>query len=198
MPQQRESLWQSEEVLKRVWVVAKGPSCLRLADHLRDDDAIASVNEGAMHIADRQIDFVFFSEITALDRVEADQHRIKQFISREPLDAQIAKYPEWMRDRWVYYGVRECDGDRESLHRRLVGGGICHHHTTPGAIHYLAKYTDYDEIAVIGADGGKQYAEGKTKLCAGFSPDLDEWAIITRRVGDLCSKVYAKKVQFYA
>lgn len=198
MPQQCESLWQSKKALRRIWVVAKGPSCLRLVNHLRDDDAIASVNEGAMHIANRKIDYVFFSEITALDRVESHKDRIDMFVSREPLDSQIQRYPDWMRDRWIIYKERECKGDRESLKRRLVGGGICHHHTTPGAIHYLAKYTDFDEIAVIGADGGKRYAEGKVRLCDGFSPDLDEWAIITRRVGDLCSKVYAKKVEFYA
>ena len=88
-------------------------------------------------------------------------------------------------------------GDRESIAKKIIQGGICHHHTTPGAIHYLCKFGNYDEVCVLGADGGKEYAEGKVSLGPPVI-DLSEWATISRRVGDICSKVYNKRVRFYS
>ena len=67
----------------------------------------------AFHIEGRDIDFVFFSEIVAMDRVKEYQSRVKRFISRQPLEWQLDDYPEWMLDRWTFYTDRECGTEIE-------------------------------------------------------------------------------------
>lgn len=197
MPIQNKSVRSRGLKKKRIWLVAKGPSCLKAQEYVTADDGLASVNDGAMHVKDKAIDFVFFSEIAAIDRVKPQESRINRFVSRQPLDWQLNDYPDWMLDRWTFYSHRECAGDRASITKRIIEGGICHHHTTPGAIHYLCKFENYDEVCVLGADGGKEYAKGKESLGPPVV-DLSEWAIITRRIADVCSKVYDTQVRFYS
>ena len=185
------------DAISRIWLVAKGPSCLKIHEYLRDTDKVASVNDGAMHIPEKEIEYVFFSDLVAMDLVKDHESRVKRFVSRMPLELEVDDHPEWMVDRWSFYPERECGGDRSSIAERIISGGVCHHHTTPAAIHYLCKYETYDEICVIGADGGSKYADGKSPTRVP-SVNLDEWSTISRRVGDICSNVYGKRVRFYS
>ena len=129
-----------------------------------------------------------------MDRVKEYQSRVKRFISRQPLEWQLDDYPEWMLDRWTFYTDRECAGDRESIAKKIIRGGICHHHDSR-RVHYLCKFGNYDEVCVLGADG-EEYAEGKVSLGPPVI-DLSEWATISRRVGDICSKVYNKRLGLF-
>lgn len=182
---------------KRVWVVGKGKSCLDLQKYLKDTDAICSINDGASHIRNRTIDYVFFTDLTAFEYIESMQNRVERFISPEPIDQHFDEYPKWLQGRWTYYTDRSCAGDRNSIEKKILEGGIVHHHTTTAAIHWLSKFSDYDCIAVIGVDGGNEYAYGKESLNPALQYDLDLWRIITERVVDICSRVYRKQIEFY-
>lgn len=171
---------------------------MQLQRYLKRDDHIASINDGASHVMPRSVEYVFFSDVLAVERVKDWQQHVKRFISREPLDQQFDGYPQWLRDKWTYYRDRSCMGDRKSISIRILEGGICHHHSTPAAIHWLCKYTHYDTIAIIGIDGGKKYAKGKSRLYKKFIPDLDEWKMISERVADICGRTYGKKIEFYS
>ena len=192
-----KSVWRPEEMKKRIWVVGKGRSCLDLPKYLKDTDAICSINDGASHIDKRKIQYVFFTDLTSFKYLDPIQSRVERFISPEPLSSHFDQYPKWLRGRWTYYSDRSCCGDRAAIERRILQGGIVHHHSTTAAIHWLSKYSDYDCVAVIGVDGGNEYANGKECLNPTLQYDLDLWRLVTERVVDICSRVYRKQIEFY-
>jgi hypothetical protein len=176
--------------MKSIVLLGKGPSLEYANDFIEDCDDIASVNEAASSVDREFINFVFFSDYLLADRIESWQHKVGRFVGREPLDQELSKHPAWIYNRWTYYRWRSCRGDRESLHKRILEGGICHHHSTPAAIHWLSKVEKYDLIKVIGVDGGKDYCKGFSRLYDAFVPPLDEWKLISTRVADICNRVY--------
>lgn len=89
---------------------------------------------------------------------------------------------------------------------QLRSGGICHHHTTTGAMHWLAKVARYDRIRIIGVDGGRQYAPGsfidqplqhrlRDELGEQF---LDDWKQITLRLAELLTEVYGTEFVWFS
>lgn len=198
MPIQCNSIRRPAQVeTKRIWIAAKGPSLLKLESYLKPDDHLASINDALSHLMPRPVQFLFCSEYLVVKRVESWQENVQRFIGREPQDQHFSEYPQWFVDKWTYYEDRACCGDREALSRKILSGGICHHHSTPAAIHWIAKFTDYTHIAIIGVDGGKHYAKGKSKLYKSFNPNLDQWKMITERTADICGRTYGKQIEFY-
>lgn len=183
--------------MKTVTLLGKGPTLRYANDFIEADDHVASINEAAADLKRDYIDFVFFSDYLLADRIEKWQHKVGRFVGREPLDQELDKHPAWIYDRWTYYRWRECCGDRQSLHQRILEGGICHHHSTPAAIHWLSKVEKYDLIKIIGVDGGKDYCEGFSRLYDGFVPPLDEWKVISTRVADICHRVYGTEFVWF-
>jgi hypothetical protein len=192
-----DSVWRRQEIEKRIWVVAKGPSCNKIERYIRSDDHVASINDGASHILRDRIEFAFFSDWNAIQSFESFHKKVCKFVAREPSDRDADKTPLWIQKKLELYRWRECGGSRRELTKRILEGGICHHHTTPAAIHWLAKFSDYTEICVIGVDGGKRYASGKKSTCPLLTVDLYHWRIISERTADICSRVYGKRIMFF-
>lgn len=176
--------------MKTAIILAKGPSLQHVDSFIEPSDHVAAINDAASVLDRDVIEYVFFSDVLVCAKVESYQHKVQRFIGREPRDQEFSQYPDWIYPKWTYYRWCECCGDRESLHKRILDGGICHHHSTPAAIHWLCKFGKYDRIKIIGVDGGKDYHKDLTRLYEGFVAPLNEWKLITQRLADICHRVY--------
>lgn len=187
-----------------VMIVGKGPSAAHAWRWCREGDAIAVINDAAKLIPGRRIDYAFFSDAIAITEMMADRHRITSIISRR-LDLASVDYikahPEttdWIHSHnWISYADTQCEGSFEAIAARILTGGIAHHHTLPGAIHYLAKVERAKHIRVIGMDGGERYAPGVKPLLTGEGIDLTQWAEITRRLAKILHDVYGTTFEWW-
>ena len=104
-----------------------------------------------------------------------------------------------------------CPEDLASLTKRIVEGGICHHHTSTGALHWLVKHGKYDLIKVIGVDGGTDFAPGsyfhkptidllnqRTYESTGIKNHLfDSYKEVVIQLVEILTRVYDCKITFY-
>lgn len=179
--------------MRSVYVVAKGKSAERLVQNIGRDDHVACINDSAILLPDRHVEWVFFSDLFRAKEFTSFAHRVERFVSRELLDEEVGDLPAPIREKWIVYRDRLCAGDIQSLADKIVSGGVAHHSTVPAAIHWLCKYGHYREMHVIGVDGGGEYAHGVTDdhLC-----DLALWRIIARRTALLCSRIYDTHIRW--
>lgn len=185
--------------MKTITLIAKGPSANHAAQWIRDGD-VAVINDAGLLVPERKLDFVFFSDGAAFEGITKCRKRIGYLVNRRLIERDTALMPQWVK-QWPYrvsYHDRECDGDDASMAARIVAGGIVHHHTTTGALHWLVKHGRYRNIRVIGVDGGSatDYAGGLSQTCPG-DYDLDEWRDITRRCTQLLAKVYDARFEWW-
>ena len=180
-----------------VTLVAKGPSAKNALAIVRDGDAIACVNDAGMLLPGEDIDYVFFSDANVFPLLEPMRDRFERAISRKMNQAQLESMPDWLVMRHSMYDDISCAGEHDELCQRVILGRIMHHHSTPGALHWLAKYGKYNTIRVVGVDGGTRYANNLSATGAA-KYDLDEWATVTRRVGDICSRVYGTVIEWHS
>lgn len=179
--------------MKSIAILAKGSSLERLLHLAYGCDAIASINDALRVIPDREVEFCFFSDLPVLEHLEKMDQRIKKYVTREPKNDDYKEIPARIKSKLITYSERECAGDVESLQKRIMGGGICAHSTTPAAIHWICRNTDYREILVIGVDGGGAYAKNMWRL---GDPDLFLWRTIAIRTAAICEKVYGRTIRF--
>lgn len=184
--------------MKSIVLIGKGPSAVHAALWRKPKDDVAVINDGARFVSG-DIDYCFF--IHDVVPMEPFAHRVDTFVS------PVVRIPEnhWSAkgNRYITYQHRECGATVDAFRQRIIAGGICHHHTTTAAIHWLAKFGKYDLVRIIGVDGGSSYADGsyvdpyrdvESRLGVGF---LDEWKRITVSLSRVLTSVYGTEFDWY-
>lgn len=191
--------------MKTVTLIAKGPSAEHAAEWIKGD--VATINDACKLIPGVAIDWAFFTHQKFSEMLESDSHRIATFVAPNQVEHEGQPAPGWMLDRLIEYPDRECAGSTEDLQSRIMAGGICHHNTVNGALHWLAKFGKYDCIRVIGVDGGRAYAAGTGVLSEkwhqiisaneGTEDYLNIWKAVTHRLAGVLDNIYGTEVIFY-
>ena len=180
-------------------LIAKGPSATKAEAFRNTGDAIATINDSGRYISG-PIDFAFASD--GVLRFGTHHERIKRFVT----PVRAFDLPDWYTaDRHIMYLDSACKGDEESFRKRISEGGLCHHHTTTGAMHWLAKIGCFDVVRIIGVDGGTKYAPDAlvnapafAHLVADLGPlFLDDWKVITERLAVILTDVYGTRFEWY-
>tara|TARA_R110002096_G_scaffold66682_6_gene162292 strand:+ start:14442 stop:15002 length:561 start_codon:yes stop_codon:yes gene_type:complete len=182
---------------KSVVLVAKGPSASFANSFIQDEDDIAVVNDAGA-IVNRKPDYQFFSDLN--DPTMEQAKYASACVS--PLK-ELNKLPPALTH--ITYADTECGSSVESFIERIASGGICHHHTTTGAIHWLCKFGKYSHVRIIGIDGGSGVADGvfSYEWCysdiAKVAGDdfLDEWKGIDKSLCSVMEKVYGVSFEWY-
>lgn len=191
-----------------VTLIAKGPNAVHASRFIAAAPGtdIASVND-ACALFTEPIDYLFFSDITFAQQVQGHADRIARFVS--PVGPYEHPTPDWLKElegeRWSTYADKRCDGDASSLIACVLRGGIAHHHTTTGAMHWLAKIGKYQRIRIIGVDGGRCFAAGvyvsptvQNHLHEKLGDDyLDLWKRVTHRLADILHQIYGTEFEWY-
>jgi hypothetical protein len=134
---------------------------------MNDSDDVAAINDGGI-FTNRDVDYCFCTH-NYYTTLKGTVHKIKNIVT-----PQKCLTPEWANTglggmhlldevknvNKIIYEESNCAGDLVSLTKRIIGGGICHHHTSSAGLHWLAKHGKYDLIKVIGIDGGSKYGPG--------------------------------------
>jgi len=194
-----------------ITIVAKGPS----ANHAQEFiDAcpgthIAAIND-AGDLFTNHINWVFLSDSDVARKIAHFKSRTDVFAFPENRILSEGKsISEWLGDtEKVQYPCEPCAGDETTLRQRITEGGITHHNTVNGALHWLCKHGKYRTIRLIGVDGGREYADGRVfsgspqafKRLAeshGTEDFLDIWHDITDRLIDILKCTYAVEVNWY-
>jgi hypothetical protein len=206
--------------MKSICLIAKGPSAVHANEFLDKDDDIAVINDAGI-LVDGQIKYAFAPH--DFNYLKSTYSRILFTVS--PRNKKYPNNPVWFDepapDWWdfskhITYEEGECEGDYEALSSRILSGGICHHATTSGSIHWLCKVARYEKIRIIGVDGGSEYAPAvqlKSITCedhkkaseAGMKwrlsnkdvETLSGWKEVTERVSHLCEKVYGTTFEWF-
>ena len=178
---------------RTVTLVAKGPSAA-FADEWKRGD-VAVVND-AGKLVSGPIRYAFYTDDWSAEQMRCFSNRVEHFVTTSRAKTHLSPAT-------IVYQDDACGAETSHLKDRILSGGICHHHTTPGAIHWLAKFGRYSHIRVIGVDGGKNdnYHQGVSsshrflrKQPEGF---LDKWKELTIKVAKLIQSVYDTEIVFY-
>lgn len=193
--------------MQTVTIVAKGPSAVNAIQWIQEAETdVATVNDAAALIPGVNVDYCFFTHFRFTDRLRhVDQPQTK-YVAPSLMQHENRDAPDWMSQRLTEYPDRQCEGDKESLQARIIEGGICHHNTVNGALHWLAKFGRYDRIRIIGVDGGTGYADGAGGLSDALDAELkakndrpyfDVWKEVTERLCEILMAVYGVEVDWY-
>lgn len=196
-----------------ITIIGKGPSAINAQAWIAKAPGthVCSIND-AMKLFTGHVNWCFFSDLAAMELVGSlrPQERVDVFVTPQ-LDhpdrrAPITR-PDWLNGlELIQYPYMRCNGDIVSLSNRITEGGITHHNTTNGAMHWLVKHGKYRRVRLIGIDGGKKYAPGvgpvhqeTHELIAAESGDdfLDQWKAVTERLVTVLKKIYAIEVEWY-
>ena len=180
--------------MKIVTLAAKGPSLESVDSYLHrcPESHVACINDSYNWITSRDsFEFCFFTHPNFLEDFIRNRDRIDQFIGPD-LRHESSAIPTEIADKTIQYSDRYCAGDTYSLIHRIERGGITHHNTVNGALHWLCKYGKYDLIRIIGVDGGSTYVGGGEAIAP-----LDEWKQVTKTLCGILSRVYGTKVEWY-
>jgi hypothetical protein len=179
--------------MKSIALLAKGASVERLLDHAVACDALASINDALRVLPDRSFEYCFFSDTVVCEHLIKFDDRVRTYVAREPINDGFDDIPQDIKAKLITYPERTCDGDIDSLKNRILSGGVCHHSTVPAAIHWLCKNTPYEQMTVIGVDGGGAYAKD---MWHHGDQDLYLWRVVAIRTAAICENVYGKKIRF--
>lgn len=178
-------------------LVGKGPSAVQANHWRKNGDDVAAVNDSVRYISGR-VDYCFF--IHDCIPLREFSHRVDKFVS--PLESLPNEH--WVSSgQYLSYRDSTCCATSEGMAKKIMDGGICHHHTTTAALHWLCKFGKYDLIRVIGIDGGHEYAPGawttahrdvQKKLGENF---MDDWKRISLRLCGILTKVYGTEFDWY-
>jgi len=192
-----------------ITVIAKGPSAENAYEFINrvGHTDIATINDAATLILATQIDYAFFTHTGLLPKMQPHASRIQSYVCPDLQTHERKDPPDWIAAKLIQYPDRYCAGSTEDLQQRIIDGGICHHNTTNGALHWLAKCGGYRRIRVIGVDGGRQYADGVNVLSKTWhdvisanektEDYLDIWRGVTLRLADVLRNVYGTEIEFY-
>jgi hypothetical protein len=194
-----------------ITIVAKGPS----ADNAQKfiDAApgthVCAINDSGL-LFTNHINWSFLSDPDVARKILHLRDRTDVFVFPSGRgEAEGMDISEWLGDgvQQVHYPTGQCSGHSPDMHQRLIEGGITHHNTVHGAMHWLCKHGKYRKMRLIGVDGGKGYAKGvfpgspqafdrieKTHNTKDF---LDVWKNVTKRLIHLLKCVYAVEVEWY-
>jgi hypothetical protein len=177
--------------------VAKGPSAAYAQDYIESGDSVATINNSC-EILNRSCDYLFFSDLNQLTLACSK----KAALCVSPIKTHNTLPPEVPHA--VYRDI-ECEADNVAFIKRITEGGICHHHTVSGALHWLCKFGKYTHIKIIGVDGGREFALGVTPFyhCHAFVANttsldfLDDWKAIDKRLCNILSNVYGTEFHWF-
>jgi len=188
-------------------LILKGPSAARadeVCEKLRPE-IIATVNDSSLLLKKTpRIDYCFFTHLTRVgipseSRIpESLAVKIDTFVSPE-----FAKqHPDnrWLLDgqyKWLTYEDHACSYVLENIHHRILSGGIVHHHTTSGAIHWLCKYRCLKTLYVLGMDGGgrSNYAPGMIGAMNTHDDLLNEFKRANETIIPVLQRVYGVQIE---
>lgn len=195
--------------MKTITVVAKGPTAAHCNDWIAQAEGthIACINDAFRLVNAPIIDYVFFTHFQFMPAIARNNMWISQAVCPDLLRHEnIVPMPE-IADMLIQYSDRQCIGDRQSLLERIASGGICHHNTVNGALHWLAKHGKYERIRLIGVDGGRDYAFGMHVLSQathdrivqneGTEDYFDVWKQVTETLCELLTQVYGVEIEWY-
>ena len=154
--------------MKTVTIVAKGPTAVNANDWCKPGrTSMVSIND-SYKLFDRKPNYSFISDMGALDSKMGPERISRLFHPAFSSDVSITEgrqpplwYTELLNNgKVVTYPDRYCPGGCEDFDKRIAEGGICHHSTVAGAMHYVVKVLKYEKVRLIGVDGGTEFAPG--------------------------------------
>lgn len=198
--------------MRTVTLIAKGETAVN-ADAYIDacpGTAVACINDSARLLREGIKPFYcFFSDGFMAGEIVESGRRHVSYTSRVndsfPEKLYSVNFPV---EKWRMCDTGVCGASLEELESELNQGRLCWHHTTPGAIHWLAKYGRYERIRIIGVPFGDEphvRAKGVAESAA-FTKEMNEkhdgnlfhhWNEVTQRVCSLVTRVYGVKVERY-
>lgn len=196
--------------MRTVILVAKGPSAIDAdALILKNPTAdVACINEAFLLVHRRQVvDFCFFTHYEYATLITEKLHRVKCAICPNLLKHEGVSPPEKLQKILLEYEDRYCDGDEAALLERINTGGLTHHNTVNGALHWLCKYGKYAKIILVGVDGGRDYAATMSMVSdkvhnhivnnEGTEDYFDIWKNVTRTLVNLLTRIYAVEITWH-
>lgn len=182
-------------------VLGKGPSVIHCADFISSEDDVISINDSAKYWSGTgPIKYLFTTHPNEFWNEDLFS-RAENIVMPEPEKHLLDKS---CISKLITYPTRWCCGDNDSLIRMIASGGICHHHTLAGALHWLCKFGGYNHIKIIGMDGGSAYASDSdvnwrvVKLRLETSNKfLDNWKIITLTLIKILENIYGTTFELY-
>ena len=205
--------------MKSTCLIGKGPSAIHADEFMNDSDDVSVVNDAGI-FTNRDVDYCFCTH-NYYTTLKGTVHKIRNIVT--PIKYLLPPHCntglggmhllDEIKDvnKIAYNEKRNSTGDSSKLIEYLLSGSICHHHTTAGALHWLAKYGKYDLIKVIGVDGGTDYAPGsyfhqstidllnrQVYERTGIKNHLlDSYKEVTIQLVEILTKVYDCKITFY-
>lgn len=198
--------------MRAVTLVAKGPSAEHAMKWIGNpkNGQIATINDAAKVLDPRwPVHLTFLTDRAAIDTLEV-LHRGTSVVAHRyvcPEWTLGGDTPKWFRDcNPVTYKEHRCCGDDKALTKRIMSGGICHHNTVNGALHWICKYGKFDRVRIIGVDGGSGYASNLQPVTQQRYQDiaeelgddfLSQWREITKRLCVILKRVYGTEFEWY-
>jgi hypothetical protein len=204
-------------IMKSICLIAKGPSAIHANEFMDENDDVAVINDASVFTKRDRVDYCFVTHnyyTTLKDTV----HKIRNIVT-------VAKNAKEKAPRGGFELLDEIVNVNKMVYEHLVqgqpikpkkdgfikhiaSGVVCWHHTSTGALHWLAKYGKYDLVKVIGIDGGDGYAPGgyvnrpsydklgikKVKDEGGI---LDRWKGVVLELVKVLENIYDCKFEFY-
>ena len=197
---------------KSICLIAKGPSAVYANEFMDKDDDVAVINDASIFTKRDRVDYCFITH-NYYTSLKDTVHKIRNIVTiaknakKKAPEGGFELLDEVANtNKIVYDHIVEGDPlktDKDGLIRHIGAGKICHHHTSTGALHWLAKYGKYDLIKVIGIDGGNEYAPGsyvnrpsydKIGIKDGI---LDKWKGVVLELAKVLEDIYGCQFKFY-
>ena len=194
-----------------VTIIAKGKTAENADLFIRacPGTAVACINDSAILLRPGIVpNYCFFSDVGMAKAVVESGREHHRYISRLN-DNFPSKLPtQFPFDKWDLCYAESCGASMPQLESQLISGRICWHHTTPGAIHWLAKNDKFRKIRIIGVPLGDEphvRANGVTESQE-FMEEMNkknngnffhQWNEVTDRVCNLMSRVYGVEIERY-
>ena len=197
---------------KSICLIAKGPSAVYANEFMDKDDDVAVINDASIFTKRDRVDYCFITH-NYYTSLKDTVHKIRNIVTiaknakKKAPEGGFELLDEVANtNKIVYDHIVEGDPlktDKDGLIRHIGAGKICHHHTSTGALHWLAKYGKYDLIKVIGIDGGNEYAPGsyvnrpsydKIGIKDGI---LDKWKEVVLELAKVLEDIYGCQFKFY-
>ena len=194
-----------------VTVVSKGKTAENANSYIDafPGTSVACINDSALLLRDDIIpDYCFFSDVPVSHNIFKSGRKHHRYIARglRSFPSDLPKgFP--VDDLTLIRDIG-CHSENHNLGKRILDGGICWHHTTPGAIHWLAKHGKFRHIRIIGVPikdephmraSGVEQAESFRKIMTdkGMVDYIRAWNDVTHRVCELVSRTYGVQFERY-
>lgn len=195
--------------MKTITVVAKGPSAANADRYIAEHPGthIACVNDAFKLIHTHAVQYCFFTHIEFAHMIAGEAERFGSIVCPNLMQHENQPPPPEIVDKLIQYESRKCAGSVKDLVAKIVAGGITHHNTVNGSLHWLAKHGRYEKIRIIGVDGGRMYAPGvgvvseKTHSLIvkgeGTEDYFDTWKGVTVTLCGVLKQIYGVEFEWY-